>query len=166
MDQLREAEHVAVVVDELVHVPELDVADAMVDLKQRQATGGRRGLLDLAVARHEHAVVIVAIDERVNYLAIRPNGRPAQDAVFAAIDLGRLHDRHGATLGCLAPCALDVVNEEGDVLDAITVAMDVLGNLAVWSQWRSEDEADVVLDHQVRRAVAHLGLEAGKATGG
>ena len=37
VDQLREAEHVAVVVDEPVHVAERDVAHAVVDLEQAQA---------------------------------------------------------------------------------------------------------------------------------
>ena len=48
MDELAEAEDVAVEVDELVHVAELDVADAVVDLEERQpARGG--GRLDLTL---------------------------------------------------------------------------------------------------------------------
>ena len=41
VDELGEAEDVAVVVDELVHVAELDVADAVVDLEQGHARRGR-----------------------------------------------------------------------------------------------------------------------------
>ena len=41
VDELGEAEHVAVEVDERVHVAELDVADAVVDLEQRQAARPR-----------------------------------------------------------------------------------------------------------------------------
>ena len=41
VDELGEAEDVAVVVDEAIHVPELDVADAVVDLEQVLARGRR-----------------------------------------------------------------------------------------------------------------------------
>ena len=39
VDQLGEAQHVAVEVDEVVHLAEPDVADAVVDLEQRQPRG-------------------------------------------------------------------------------------------------------------------------------
>ena len=42
VDQLGEAEHVAVEVDELVHLAEPDVADAVVDLEQGQPAGRAR----------------------------------------------------------------------------------------------------------------------------
>ena len=52
VDELGEAEHVAVEVDELVHLAEPDVADAVVDLEQADSpSAARRRLLDLAVAR-------------------------------------------------------------------------------------------------------------------
>jgi hypothetical protein len=43
VDQLGEAEDVAVVVDELVHVAELDVADAVVDLERLQPCAAATG---------------------------------------------------------------------------------------------------------------------------
>ena len=49
---------------------------------------------------------------------------------------------------------------EGDVVDAVAVRADVLGDLAVRRQRRGEHEPDVVLDHHVAGAVADLRLEA------
>ena len=58
------------------------------------------------------------------------------------------------------PGRLDVVHREGDVVDAVAVRADVLGDLAVGGQRRREHEPDVVLDHDVARPVTDLGLEA------
>ena len=85
VDELGEAEDVAVVVDELVHVAEPDVAHAVVDLEQGHASRGARRLLDLAEAGGEDAVVVAPVDERVNDLAVGVDGGPAQHAVFAAV---------------------------------------------------------------------------------
>ena len=60
----------------------------------------------------------------------------------------------------LAPGRLDVVDREGDVVDAVAVLADVLGDLAIGRQRRGEHEPDVVLDHDVAGPVADLGLEA------
>ena len=54
---------------------------------------------------------------------------------------------------------VDVVDRERDVVDAVAVGPDVLGDLAVRGQRRREHEADVVLDHDVAGPVADLGLE-------
>ena len=84
----------------------------------------------------------------------------AQDAVLAAVELGRLEGGHRAARRRLAPGRLDVVDRERDVVDAVAVRADVLGDLAVRRQRRREDEPDVVLDHDVAGPVADLGLEA------
>ena len=47
-------------------------------------------------------------------------------------------------------------------MHAVAVLVDVLGDLAVGRQRGGEDEADVVLLHHVRGAVADLGLQAGE----
>ena len=107
-------------------------------------------------------MVVVAIDERVDDVAVGPHGRFAQDAVLAAVDLGRLEHGHGAARGRLAPGRLDVVHRERDVLHAVAVMVHVLGDLAVGRQWRGEHEPDVVLLDHVRGAVADLRLEAGE----
>ncbi len=89
VDELGEAEDVPVVVDEAVHVAEPDVADAVIDLEQALAGRGRRRLRDPVIARRERAVVVGAVDEGVNHLAVRSNRRPAQDALLP-LQLGGL----------------------------------------------------------------------------
>ncbi len=71
-----------------------------------------------------------------------------------------LERRDRAARRRLAPCRLDVVHRESDVVDAVAVLADVLGDLAVGGQRRGEHETDVVLDHDVAGPVADLGLEA------
>ena len=66
----------------------------------------------------------------------------------------------------LAPGRLDVVDREGDVVDAVAVRADVLGDLAVGRQRRGEHEPDVVLDHDVAGPVADLGLETAEGDRG
>jgi 4-hydroxyphenylpyruvate dioxygenase-like putative hemolysin len=51
------AEHVAVEVDEGIHLAEPDVAHAVIDLEQAEALGRARRRRHLAIARREHAVV-------------------------------------------------------------------------------------------------------------
>src|SRR3954454_5117304 len=82
VDQLAEAERVAVEVDELVHVAQPDVADAVVDLEEAQPARGGSRFLDLAVARGEDALVVLPVDERVDDLAVGVDGAPAQDAIL------------------------------------------------------------------------------------
>ena len=82
------------------------------------------------------------------------------DAVLAAVELRRAPGRSRAARRRLAPGRLDVVDREGDVVDAVAVGADVLGDLAVGRERRGEHEPDVVLDHDVARPVADLGLEA------
>ena len=60
VDELGEAEHVAVEVHEPVHVAEGDVADAMVDLEQALAARRPRGVLDLRIAGREGPVVVAS----------------------------------------------------------------------------------------------------------
>ena len=45
VDELSEAQHVAIEVDEPIHVAEGDIADAVVDLEERQALGRAAGFL-------------------------------------------------------------------------------------------------------------------------
>ena len=77
----------------------------------------------------------------------------------AAVELGRGQGGDRAARRRLAPGRLDVVDREGDVVDAVAVRADVLGDLAVGRQRRGEHEPDVVLDHDVAGAVANLRLE-------
>ena len=124
VDELTEAEHVAVVVDELVHVAQLDVAHAVVDLEQRQAARGAWRLLDLAESGGKDTVIVGAIDERVDHLAVGVHRAAPEAAVLVRPGLGVLEVRAGAAAGRLAPRRSDVVDGEGDVVHAITVAVD------------------------------------------
>ena len=160
VDELGEAQDVAVEVDEGVHLAEPDVADAVIDLEQRQPAGGRGGRRDLAVAGRERAVVVAPVDERVQRLAVGPDRSPAQDAVLATVELHGLQRRDRPAGRRLAPGRFDVGHGERDVVDAVAVRPDVLGDLAVRGQRRREHEPDPVLDHDVARPVADLRLEA------
>ena len=98
MDQLGEPEHVAVVVDEAVHVAERDVAHAVIDLQEVHSRRRGGGLLDLAEARGEHPVVVLPLDEAVPDLAIRKDRGPAQDAVLTTVELDGLDRRARSAL--------------------------------------------------------------------
>ena len=105
-------------------------------------------------------MVVAAVDEAVADVAVRPDGAPAQDAVLAAVELDGLHRRSGAAGRRLAPRRRRVLDRERDVPDAVPVGADVLGDLAVGGQRRREHDPDVVLLHDVARAVPDAGLEA------
>jgi hypothetical protein len=60
---------------------------------------------------------------------------------------GQRRDRPAA--GRLTPGAIDVGDREGDVVNAVAVGPDVVGDLAVGGERRGEHEPDLVLDHHV-----------------
>ena len=105
-------------------------------------------------------MIVAPVDERVERLAVRPDGRAAERAVLPAVDLRGLHGRGRAARRRLTPRRLDVRHRERDVVDAVTVLAEVLGDLAIRRERCREHEPDPVLDHDVARAVAHLRLEA------
>ena len=149
VDELGEAHDVTIEVDELVHLAEPDVADAVVHLEQRQPAGGAWRRLDRPVARGEDARVVAPVDERMEDLAVGVDRGDAQNAVLATVELrGRGRGRRAACRR-LAPGRLDVLDRERDVVDAVTMRPDVLGDLAVGREGRREHEPDVVLDHHV-----------------
>ena len=131
VDELGEAEDVTVEVDIAVHVAELDVADAVVDLEKRKT--GRRPcrLLYQAEARSEWTVVVAPVDERVDDLSVGVDGAATEGAVLVRAGLGVLQIGARASAGRLSPRRSDVVDSEGDVMDPIAVAMDVFRDLAV-----------------------------------
>src|SRR3989454_2446966 len=162
VDQLAEAEHVAVIGDVLVHLAQPDVADAVVDLEEAQALGRPARFLDPAVAGGEDAVVVAPVHERVTDVAVRPNGRATEDAVIAPIEIRRFHRRGRASRRRLAKRGARVVHGKGDIADAVSMATDVLGDLAVRRERCREHERDVVPAHHVARPVANPRLETGK----
>ncbi len=104
-------------------------------------------------------MVRTPVDERVERLTVRPDRGRAEDAVRAAVEFGRGERRDRTALGGRSPGRLDVVDRERDVVDAVAVGADVLGDLAVRGERRGQHEPDPVLDHDVGRPVADLGLE-------
>ncbi len=92
MDELAEAHHVLVVVDERVHVAELHVPDAVVDLEQVLARCRRGRVTHLVIARCEGPGIVGSVDEAVDDLAVGVDGAAAQDALLAR-HLGRLQVR-------------------------------------------------------------------------
>jgi len=76
-------------------------------------------------------VVIPPLDERVTDIAIRPDRAPSERPVLAAVDRDGLDRGLRAALRGLAPGRGRVIDREGDVLHAVAMAMDVLGDLAV-----------------------------------
>ena len=68
-DEILEAHHVLVELDPDVHLPELDVADAVVDVQQ---SGRLRLIARLALleAGQERAAIVPALDERMDRVAV------------------------------------------------------------------------------------------------
>ncbi len=124
-------EDVTVEVDVSVHVAELDIADAVVDLEERETRRRPCRLLDLPEAWSERAVVIAPVDERVDDFAVGVDRAATEGAVLLRTGLGVLQVGARASAGRLAPGRSDVVDGEGDVMDTIAVAMDMLGDLPV-----------------------------------
>ena len=82
-DELLEAEHLAVELDPLVHLPFFDVADDVVDGRQADRVGRRRAVafrVERLEARGEHAAIAVAVDEGVRRVAVGLDGRRLEDA--------------------------------------------------------------------------------------
>ena len=81
-------------------------------------------------------------------------------AVFVGVGLGRF-DGFCAAAGGFAPCGGRVLDDEGDGVDAVSVLVDVLGDLGVGAERGGEDEADFSLLEDVGGAVAKAGFGAG-----
>ena len=96
VQHLAHPEDVLVVLDPLVHVAELDVADDVVDRQQPGVAA-----LDVArrVAGHERALVSGAVDERVQRVAVGGDLRQAHRAVVVGevVRLGRRRARRGSS---------------------------------------------------------------------
>ena len=168
VDELGEAQDVAVEVDERVHLAEPDVADAVIDLEQAEPAGRPRGGRgDLAVAR--------ARTRRGSRAGRRTSGASRRRSGSRSGAGPRPRRRRSRTAPARRPPRAVVVSRqadstsatrERDVMDAVAMRPDVLGDLAVRGQRRREHEADAVLDHDVARPVADLRLEAAEGDRG
>ena len=157
VQHLRHPEHVLVELDPRVHVAELDVAD---DVVEREQPGVGRAVLARLVAGEERAGVVLALDERVQRLAVGGDRAHADGAVLVGL-LPRLAHAGGAALDGGVVGVGGVGHGQGDHSRAVAVGGVVLGDLVAGRQRAGEDEADAALLQDVRRAVAQPGLEAG-----
>ena len=112
------------------------------------------------VAGQERAGVTFALDEGVHGVAIGGDAGGDDLAVFVGVGLGRF-DGFCAAAGGFAPCGGCVLDDEGDGADAVSVLVDVLGDLGVGAERGGEDEADFSLLKDVGGAVAEAGFGAG-----
>ncbi|MNY22783.1 hypothetical protein D3C86_1564220 [compost metagenome] len=153
-----EVEHALVELDPGVHLVPAHVAHHVVDVLE--ADRGAAEALAGLVAGQEDAGVVGALDEGVDGVAV---GRHAgeHDAAVGVGALGGLHDAGGATRNRLVVGEAGVVDDDGDVLDAVPVRLDVLGDRMIGGEGRGQDEADLALLEHVARAIALARLGAG-----
>jgi hypothetical protein len=155
VSELTEAETALVELHPVVHAPELDVADDVID--QLQADAERNlsvSRLDRAIARKVWAGIVLAVDEGVDRLAVGPDGREL-DAAVLVLEPARLVDSARSALERLAVCLGCVRDAEGDVLDAVPVHVRMACNLVVGPQRARDDEASVALFEHIRGAVSY-----------
>ena len=118
-----EIKHALVPLGHGLHLAVFLVPDAMVDIKK--VGHGHQAIQRLAhvmgfVARQEWAIVIDALDEGVDRVAVRLDACNNDTAVLVA-ESGWLANAGGAPRDSLVVDASGVVDSEGDVLDAIAV---------------------------------------------
>ena len=138
---------------------ELDVADDVVDREQAVVAGDRR-LVARRIAGQERALVVGAVDEGVDGVAVGGDGRQAHRAVLVGEVVRRL-DAARAAGRRLEVGVVDVRDAERDHLHAVAVLGDVRADLVAGNERAGQDDPDAALLEDVRRAVAHAGLQAG-----
>ena len=127
VQQLAEAHHLVIELDPVIHLAERHVADDVVD--GGQAGGLRFLVLDGAIGGGEDALIVVAVHEDVQGLAVGVNGRGAEDAEIILL-FARRPGGFAAARGGLLPGLLHVVHFEGDDLDAVAVHHVMRGDVA------------------------------------
>ncbi len=113
----------------------------------------RDALALLDEPRHEDAAVAVALDERVNGVAVGGDRR-LDELPARVFEHGRLAHDTRAAAHCHLERGLRVVDEDRDILDAVAVQRDVARDLVVRLQTGRQNEAQLVLLEQVADAIA------------
>ena len=158
VDDVLEAEDALVEADPLVHLPELDVADAVVEHRQADAAVRPvRPLLD--VAGQVRAGVVGAADEGVHDVAVGRDRGELDAAVLVLEPLGLAHAAR-STLDGHSERLARVRNADRDVADAVAVGAVEARDLVVVRERTRQDEPDVALLEHVGRAVADARLRA------
>jgi hypothetical protein len=126
-----------------------------------EADGAGDGVVgDGLVAGKEGAGVVGSLDEGVNGVAVGGDAGGGDSAVVVFVVGGGL-DAAGAAACGFEPGLAGVVDPEGDGVDAVTVLVDVAGDVGVGAECGGEDEADLSLLEDVAGAVALTCLGAG-----
>ncbi len=144
VDDVRHPEHALVELHPAVHLPELDVADDVVDGDQPGALAAVPVRRERDVAGEVRAVVLGSIDERVHVLAVGPDRRELDAAVLVLEPL-RLGDPAGSPLHGLPVGVSSVRNLEGDVLRRVAMLRRKTADVAVGTNPAREHEADLAL---------------------
>ncbi len=160
VDDVRHPEDALVELDPLVHLPELDVADDVVDRDQADAAAGATVLRERDVAGEVGPRVVGAVDEGVDVLAVGGD-RGQLDAAVLVLLPARLGDARRAPLDGGAVRGGDVRDLQRDVLRRIAVPAGEPDDLAVAAQPAREHEPDLALLEHVRGSVADTRLGPG-----
>ena len=135
------------------------VAHHVIDVLQ--AGGARHAVLRFAAkAGQERSVVVAALDEGVNGVAVGGDRRGGHAAEFVR-HFSRLSDAARAAGRRLKPGGAGVVHLESDRAYAVAVPRDVLGDGVARAQRGGEYEADLALLHNVGSAFATAGFRTG-----
>lgn len=163
----------------LDHLVPVLVADAVVDADQvgRRHLDGARGRRGRAEPGQERARVGVARDEGMCRVAICADDGRLDGAVLLVVEHEGLLHRSRLAGECSAVDCLDVVNLEGNVLDGITMPLEVgvhlleqrrlfcryrliLGEVSVRADGGCEDESDIAIFYHVGGEVSAACLQA------
>jgi hypothetical protein len=159
VDHLGHPEDALVVVDPLLHVAELDVADHVVDAHEQQLVRVvRRHLGAPLEARQERALVAVALDEQVQRVAVGGDRREPDLAVLVLDDVRRMHAAR-PVLDRVVVGGLGVGHAQRDLVHAVAVVGVVARDLVVTAECAGQDQPDAALLQNVRDAVAAACLE-------
>ena len=156
--ELGKAHHLGVEFAPGVHLAPADVADHVVDVLEAHGCGLEVGVPG-AVSGEEHAVVVLALHEDVDGVAVRFDGAEHHLAVAVAANLG-LEFGHGPALGRFLKALARVRHPKRHRLHAVPVLVEVGVERAAFLERRGEDEGDFVLAQHVADAVLAAGLEA------
>src|SRR5680860_79532 len=159
---VREAHHLVVEPHPLVHLPDLDVADAVVDGLE-EPLGVPLAARDLCrggdVAGKVGSAVTAAVDQRVPGLAVRRDRGHAHGAEVVGLVM-RLHE-HGRTRrpGVL-DALVDVEHLQGQVHDTVAVVAVKVHHRALWSHSPGEHEPGTARAQHVGLRVAATRLRS------
>ena len=164
VQQLGEAHHVGVEVDPRVELALGDVADDVVDGDEADVGADVRvGELVVGVPRLEcRTAVAQTVDERVHRLAVGGHLGQFEVAVLVTLDPRLAHAARPAGEGGRIGSG-GIVDEPGEIVNAVAVAAHVIGDRRVGRQGAGHDPADVALFEDVARLVAPPGLRTGIA---